>query len=312
MGAGGRLVVVENSPSEIGLRPLLLASGVTDDELRQLRASESLTTLRPGAYLPADDPRLEDVFARHVLLVRATVRKVAPDAVASHASAAVLHGLPLWRTALDRVHVTKDRRSGGRRTSLLHVHVAALDGDEIVEVDGVAVTSVARTVADLARSESFEQALVPADAALHRHLVVPDDLTDAVGRGAHRSGTPRARRVIAFADAGSMSPGETLSRLAIHRAGLPPPVLQYEIPGTGAEVDFWWPMFRTAGEFDGLAKYGRLLAPEQTAADAVVAEKIREDRVRDEQVGVVRWTWDELPPRFAPVVARIRASFDRA
>jgi hypothetical protein len=301
---------VEPIDDGLGLRPQLLASGVTDDELRHLRASDALTPIRPGAYLPTTDPRLQDVLARHALLVHATMRKIAPDAVVSHASAAVLHGLPLWRVALGRAHVTKDRRTGGRVSSLLHVHVAALDDDEIVVLDGVAVTSVARTVADLARSEPFEQALIPADAALHRHLVTPDDLDEAVDRAAHRRGIPRARRVVAFAAAGAMSPGESRSRLAIHRAGLPPPLLQHTV--AGAEVDFWWPDHATVGEFDGRAKYGRLLAAGETAADVVFAEKIREDRIRAEGVAVVRWTWDELPPEFAPVAIRIRRAFGRA
>jgi hypothetical protein len=46
------------------------------------------------------------------------------DAVVSHVSAAALHGLVLWNVDLDRVHVTRDRRSCGRRTKVLHVHDA--------------------------------------------------------------------------------------------------------------------------------------------------------------------------------------------
>jgi hypothetical protein len=42
-----------------------------------------------------------------------------------------------WDVTLDRVHVTRNRRSGGRRTTVLHVHTAGLDVDEVVEVDGV-------------------------------------------------------------------------------------------------------------------------------------------------------------------------------
>ena len=296
----------------VTLRPALLASGVTEDELRRLRATDELTTLRPGAYLPSSDARLRSELNRHALLVRATICKVAPDAVVSHASAVVLYGLPLWRVPLGRVHVSKNRSSGGRVSSLLHSHVATLDADEIAVVDGLAVTRVARALVDFACTASFEQALIPIDAALHRHLVLRSELDDAIARNAGRNGIPRARRVIAFADAGAMSAGESRSRLAIHRAGLPPPVLQYTIPGTGADVDFWWPGMRTAGEFDGRTKYGRLLAPGQSAGDAVFAEKVREDRVRDTAVSVVRWTWEELPPAFAPVVARIRAAFDRA
>ena len=55
------------------------------------------------------------------------------------------------------------------------------------------------------------------------------------------------------------------------------------------------------GEFDGRIKYGRLLRPGQQAGDAVFEEKRREDAIRDEDWGVVRWVWSELrrPDRVA-------------
>jgi hypothetical protein len=293
----------------MGLRPLLLASGVTDDELRHLRATDAVTAIRPGAYLPSTDDRLHDALARHEMLIHSTMKKVSPDSVVSHTSAAVLHGLALWQVPLGRVHTTKDRRSGGHVSTHVHAHVALLDEGDVVEMDGLLVTSIARTLADLARGLSFEQALVPIDWAMHRHLVTRADLEAAVDR---RHGAPRARRVVDFAAAGAMSPGETRSRLAIHRAGLPRPVLQHRFPGMTTEVDFWWPETRTIGEFDGFTKYGRLLVPGQVPADVVFAEKVREDRLRDVSAGFVRWTWDELPPAFAPVAMRIRQAFARA
>jgi hypothetical protein len=48
------------------------------------------------------------------------------------------------------------------------------------------------------------------------------------------------------------------------------------------------------GEFDGRVKYGRLLRPGQGPGDAVFEEKRREDAIRDEGWGVVRWTWGDL------------------
>ena len=113
-----------------------------------------------------------------------------------------------------------------------------------------------------------------------------------------RPGNARARRVAAFADGGGQSVGESRSRILLARHGIPPPVLQWPVHDPQARhvgtTDFGWPDLRTVGEFDGLIKYGRLLRPGQTPGDAVVAEKRREDRVRDEGLHVVRWTWDEL------------------
>ena len=61
-------------------------------------------------------------------------------------------------------------------------------------------------------------------------------------------------------------------------------------------------------EFDGRIKYGRLLKPGQDAGDAVRAEKRREDAIRDEDWGVVRWVWADLarPDQLAGRVRRAR------
>jgi hypothetical protein len=297
--------------SDLVFRPALLAAGITDDELRRLRAQRRLTALRPGAYVPSDDARLADAIARHALAARAAAHALTSDAVMSHASAAVLHGLTLWDVPLGRVHLTRDRATGGRCTALRHVHTAGLDDSEVTEVDGIAVTTVDRTLADLARTLPFEPALVVADAALHRHWTTSAAFVDAVARAAGRRGSPRARRVAEAADLRSESVGETRSRIAIARAGLPAPTLQYEVPEIGARTDFYWPEFRTVGEFDGKIKYGRALRPGQSASDVVYAEKRREDALRDLGFKVVRWYWDELHP-FDEVAARIRRAFARA
>jgi hypothetical protein len=118
--------------------------------------------------------------------------------------------------------------------------------------------------------------------------------------------------VVAFADAGAKSPGESRSRVAIVQAGLPAPVLQWEVLEDRRSLgfaDFGWPWLRTVGEFDGEIKYGRLVRPGQAPGDVVFAEKRREDRMRDTGLGVARWTWDELGPAFGPVADRIRRRF---
>lgn len=296
--------------SDLVFRTDLRAAGITDDELRRLRRQQRLTDVRRGVYVPSDDPRLDDAVARHALAVRAAARCLSPDAVVSHVSAAVLHELPLWGVPLDQVHVIRNRRCGGRRTETLHLHVAALDVDEIVEVDGVAVTSVPRTVADLARTLPYEPALVVADAALHAGLVTPAVLADAVARAAGRRGSPPARRVVAAADGRAESPGETRSRVAITRARLPPPLLQHEIPELRVRTDFYWEEFRTVGEFDGKVEYGRSLRLGEDPGEAVYREKLREDALRDLGLKVARWTWGELDTFLAPA-DRLRRAFAR-
>jgi hypothetical protein len=301
---------------ELTLRPELLAAGFSDDEVRRLVRTGLLTPVRRGVYVQGDVP--EDALARHVLNVLAAVGELAGDAVVSHASAAVLHGLRIWRVRLDRVHVTRLRRGGGRRGSRVHVHPAPLDPDEIVTIAGVRVTSLARTVADLARTLPFEQAVVLADGATSRRRrdrVEKSELLAVLDRAPRRPGTRAARRAIGFCEGLSESVGESRSRVAIAAAGLPPPVLQWEVRAvtTGVligRVDLAWPELRTVGEFDGLVKYGRTLRPGHDVAEVLVAEKLREDALRDEDLGVVRWIWSDLDD-FAPTARRLRSRFRR-
>ncbi|MPZ65850.1 MAG: hypothetical protein GEU83_10165 [Pseudonocardiaceae bacterium] len=299
-------------PPDLHLRPRLLAAGYTDAELLRLRRAESVTTVRPGAYVQSGDDRLREPAAHHALLVEATLARLTAGAVVSHVSAAVLHGLPVWNLALGRVHVTRAARAGGRVTRRLHVHVTHLEADDVVDLGGVAVTSVARTIVDLARSVPFEQAVVIADAALRVRLVSPDELLVVQHRSSRRHGGPAAWRVVAFADGRSESVGESRSRVALSRFGLPAPAPQWEVRSADGtvvgRVDFGWPELRTVGEFDGRVKYGRLLRAGQEPGDAVLEEKLREDALRGERLSVVRWTWADLD-RFEPVAARVRRGF---
>ncbi len=263
-----------------------------------MRRRGELATIEPGAYLHPADPRLRRPEGRHVLQVAIALPRIAADAVASHQSAAVLYGLPVWNLPLGRVHVTRPKRSGGLRTGRLHVHPAPLDPDEIGRVGGAAVTSVARTLVDLARTVGFEEAVAVLDAALHKHLVSRDELLLTLDRTAGWKGAPKARRAVDFADPRAMSVGESRSRVAMARLGVATPVLQWKVVGPGGIVlgtaDFGWPDHGYAGEFDGFVKYGRLLRPGQVPADLVFAEKRREDGMRTVLRGFARWVWDEI------------------
>jgi hypothetical protein len=299
---------------DLTLRPHLLNAGFSDDELRRLVRTGRLTPVRRGAYVQGDLP--DDVLERHTLQIAAAMRELAGDAVVSHISAAVLHGLRIWGVPVGRVHVTRRRAGGGRRGALVHVHVAALDPAEITMLAGLPVTSLARTVADLARMLPFEQAVVVADSAMFYKRPDPvelGELVDVLEAVPRRPGTRAARRVIEFSNGLSESVGESRSRVAVAAAGLPVPVLQWEVraSATGAfigRVDVGWPELRTVGEFDGLVKYGRTLRPGQDLAEVLVEEKRREDALRDEDLSVVRWIWSDLTD-FAPTASRLRSRF---
>ena len=298
--------------SPVRLRRQLRAAGYPDHEVTRLARAGALTAVRRGAYLvgaPPDDPAV-----RHRAQIRAAVAQLGTGAVVSHVSAAVLHGWTPWSIPLDQVRVTRARRGGGRSNGALHMRTAPLGPQELDLIEGIAVTSAARTVIDVARSEPFEQAVVLADQALASNAVDAAAVRAAFDRAAGWPGAPAAGRVVGFADGRSQSVGESRSRVALARAGLPTPTLQWTVRDERGrrigDVDFGWPAARVVGEFDGMIKYGRLLRPGQSASDVVVAEKVREDALRAMDLQVVRWVWPDLDD-FDPVAARLRQRLTR-
>jgi hypothetical protein len=290
----------------------LLEAGFSPAEVARLARTGQLVRLRRGVYTsPTHQPL--GVEAQHRLLVAATLPLLAPDAVLSHRSAAVVLGLPLVGE-LRRVEVTRAAVGSGKRRGSVHLSAAPLPPDEVTVVDGLPVTTLARTVVDLGRRLPFGPAVAAGDAALRRGLSRAE-LEAVLVSSAGRPGLAAARRVCRFVDARSESAGESLSRVVLHRLGLAPSTLQLEVRDhTGTLVgrcDFGWEEERVIGEFDGRVKYGRLLCPGQEPGDVVWAEKQREDALRDLGWQVVRWTWADLD-RESVIGERLRRAVRRA
>jgi hypothetical protein len=293
--------------------------GISGDEVARLVNRGELVRLRRGAYLDpgaAVDDGIDpwDLRPPHLRLVAGTMPQLHPRAVLSHGSAAALHGLPLFAGMVETVHVTRDRRGGGVIRRTLRVHGSALRESDRCLVDDRPVTSLARTVVDLARTLPYQQAVAVADRGLALGLD-PHALGESLEQAASWRSAPQARRVIAFADGRSESVGESFSRVTLHASEVPSPVLQYKILDHRgllvARCDFAWIERRTVGEFDGRVKYGRFRQPGESSADAVHREKLREDAIRDQGWQVVRWVWDDLAtPRV--IVDRLQRAFDRA
>ncbi|PRZ18111.1 hypothetical protein [Nesterenkonia sandarakina] len=107
----------------------------------------------------------------------------------------------------------------------------------------------------------------------------------------------RWRACLELADARSESAGESLSRVRMLDLGFEPPQLQvsFDLGGTVARVDFYWPGVGVVGEFDGKLKYTRGSGLSGASAEDVVwEEKLREDALRARGLKVVRWVWDDL------------------
>ena len=266
-------------------------AGSDFDRIRpKVRAGEVVRLLR-GVYYPADAWERETPRERHLTLARAVMLLRSRRIVFSHRTAAVVWGLPLLGDPPEFVHAVSHRAGGGRSDDRLVRHCIDIPPQTAI-IDGLEVTELGRTAIDIARSSRFGEAVMIADAVLTRGVGVHELARELPEPGAR--GVKRAREVVAFADARSGSPLESLSRASIFEAGLSAPELQHEFRDSDGRmvVDFWWPRYGVVGEFDGKVKYlderyrgGRAL--EQVLID----EKWREVRLRrqGEVRAIARW-----------------------
>jgi hypothetical protein len=169
------------------------------------------------------------------------------------------------------------------------------------------VTSVARTVVDLARTSSFRAGVVTADSALRKQLTTKAALGAVLADCARWPGLTRAREVVEFSDALSESALESLSRVVFREQGIPPPELQQWVGGDDEGIvgraDFLWERFGTIGEADGAVKY----ADPRNA----IAQLRRDARLRAAGFEVVHFTWDDIVRTPELVAASLREAFRR-
>ena len=287
-----------------------LESGHSRSELARQLQYGAVRRLRRGVVAARPSDEWEGRLTQRIL---ATAPHLSPGTYFARETAAVIHQLPVmpWRT--DEVVIYRTLGGHGSVRDTSHARRAALSSAECTLVDGLPVTSLERTVADLVRDLPFCESVAVADAALGRGLS-PELLLALTAKG---RGCRMARRAIEFADPAAESPGESVSRARMQELGIVLPELQVELRDTDdvfvGRVDFLWRV-RSAGvigEFDGAIKYGRLVPSGKSVDDVVEAERAREAALRALGFIVVRWTWDEVwDGTFAQRISRALRSVD--
>ena len=269
---------------------------------RSAIAGSSVRVAR-GAYVEASVHASLSARERYLLRVRAVAATRRSRPVVSHWSAAAIHNLPILGGWPDSVHTTITPTSGGRSRGDVVKHIAALGDTDVVDIDGVLVTSVARTVVDLAAALPFREAVVVVDRALlvdrfGRRAPMTDRVSLErcwASRGVFR-GFARAKSAIEFGEDRAESPLESVSRVSMRVIGCPRPLLQVphsDAEGLIGEPDFYWPDFNAVGEADGKAKYlDASLRNGRTAEQVLMDEKYREDRLRALPRAFARWGWE--------------------
>lgn len=298
-------------PDGIVLRRDVIAAGYDDKALRRQVVGGTLRRIRQGAYCLAPLWASSTQEQRHLLTVKAVCRQYDDDVAVSHASAVLWWGAPLVGVQHQAVHLTHlDGEADRHQAGIVHHRGTCLVSDVSRAADHW-VTSPTRTALDSCLTLPRRSALCVLDWFLHEGLTTTDELRQrAIGMGTWPGSLPMMH-LLGLTDPRAESPGETLTRLLIHESDLPDPVSQLDISGTDgrwlARVDFAWPDKMALLEFDGLRKLTSDLRDGETALDAVVREKRREDRLREAGWLVIRITWDDVLRHPARTIQRIRA-----
>ncbi|GAA4679316.1 type IV toxin-antitoxin system AbiEi family antitoxin domain-containing protein [Phytohabitans rumicis] len=232
--------------------------------------------------------------------IRAALLSCGPAAVAILASAGILYR---WPVLPDDPTVQVSLPAAGRRLDQpgLTARQLVLAEEDVTAVDGLAVTTPARTAADLLLRLPFEDGVAMLDAALNAGLLSPEHLDAASALVFGRRGAIQARESLAAADGRAQSPLETRVRLICRDDGLTPEELQFRVRDARgvlvAIADLAWPSRGVLVEADGRDVRSR--------PEALLHDRRRQNQLIALGFILVRFTWaDTLHPRY--VVQAVR------
>jgi hypothetical protein len=280
------------------------AAGITDRQLRRRVQSGFLEQVGPNAFrLPGAPP---GVLAE----LSALLLDIGEPCWAAASTAAALHGFDGFRLRTP-LHVTVPRGRNVRRLGVV-VHTACeLPPIDREERDGIPVTSPARTIIDLARTEPPERLAAAVDSALRDGLTTEDALHRRIGalRSKGRYGIPALLDVL---DGREITRGghswlerEFLRLLAT--AGLPRPETQAVLTKAGdhlVRVDCHFPGTNVVIELLG-HRYHRTKA--QLTRDAERLNALVLDGYTPFQ-----FTYDQVVTQSELVVATVHLALHRA
>jgi hypothetical protein len=249
----------------------LTGVGVTRDGIRGRVDSGVLIRVSRGLFRVSSAPVTWEQRALAMLLVNGS------EVVLSHFAAARLLGFDIGSPK--RIDVTVGLRREGVALGTARVHrTRSLPSCDIKQTGLFRVTSEARTLADLAAVMDFSRLTAVVDDAIVRGQCSVRDLTALLVRADMRTrkGT-NGLRAIVDAWLGSSTPksvAEASMLRVLDRAGIPPPICQYEVhlgPGQVVFLDFAWPDDKVAAEMDGFRWHG---SPSAAARDSVRANRL--------------------------------------
>lgn len=233
-------------------------AGIGADDLKRLTASREIRRVLRGVYASADTPdslstrcaaaRL--VTSEHMVICDRTAAWIWGVDVFDYRELEILPPLETWALR-GHPRVTRVGCAGGTRD---------LGAEDLVEVDGLRITSPLRTALDLACRLPARSALAALDAFMREHALTRHDYRRGLVKYYRRRGVVQARTLVGLADGRSESAGESWVRLAMLEAGLPEPELQCWVDVDGVptyRLDIAYPKHKVAIEYDGAEFHDR-------------------------------------------------------
>lgn len=218
----------------------LAARRLTRHELRS-----RFVALHEDVYIPRD-AELTPVLRATACWLRSRRR-----GILAGFSASALHGAKWIDSALPAAIIDTNRR----KVLGVQVWEERIEPDEAVMVDGMCVTTPARTALDLMRRYPIAIAVAAVDALAQAVELKPADIELLVDRYRGRRGMKAARAALELIDSGAQSPKETWLRLLLLRAGFPRPQTQIPVRNEWgwpeAYLDMGWEDVKVAVEYDG-------------------------------------------------------------
>lgn len=283
-------------PDGLLIRDRALAAVDPDNLLTALRAGR-LRRIQRGIYLPRRVEATPLVMARAALLSSGVL-----GAVPSHATAARVHRIAVPDGhRIQHVTVTREQRRRNRRD--LHFHTRSIACGDVQRVDGVPLTSLPRTLADLTTSLDRLPAVWALDDALRRGLCTRTDVEAVIAAWQGGTGCAQARKRLDEADGVAESMLETAGRLVLLDRNVPLPVPQYALlrPDGSliARLDGAYLREKVGLEFDGANPHG--------LPEAVFRDRWRQNQLLELGWMILRFTWWDVirdPGGVAAIVLR--------
>lgn len=308
-----------------------LDAGLTQHQIERRVARGVWRRLRRGHYCLAAAYEQAGARGRHEIEVRAVVLSRADEVLVSHLSAAALLGWPRPLAGWGRATVTAPPGTLARSRRGVVVQAATVRPVDRSTRDGVAITSPARTVADVLRHVAAPEAVAIADHALRSGAVTYDEVATVLAWQREWPYGVRGVAALQLVDPRRETWLESFSFVHLHQCRVPLPEPQVEVfDARGrfvARLDALWDGV-IAGEADGRTKYdltgvlGARADPEASVEELVRRaqrrldeEKRRMDAICAVGLELVRWGTAEVLhdlPGLAQRVQERRALADPA